>query len=102
MKILLIAIAATFAVPAAAQPAPMPQHQDHQQHQQGQTAQPPAGHDQQQGAGMRDCCQDRNGNGVMDCCEGMQSGDGRDCCHHDAAPQGGAQTQQQPQGHQNH
>ena len=96
MKIILIAIAATFAVPAAAQPAPMPQHQDHQQAQPGQ---PATGHDQHQGHAMRGCCQDRNGNGVMDCCEGMQSGDRRSTTPNGAAAQPAAPAQQ---GHQNH
>jgi hypothetical protein len=99
MKILLIAISATFAVPAAAQTAPMPQHQDHQQHQQAQPGQPATGHDQHQGHAMGDCCQDRNGNGVMDCCEGMQSGDRRGSTPSGAAAQQAAPAQQ---GHQNH
>jgi hypothetical protein len=97
MKYLIGAIALIIAAPAAAQTAPVAQHQSHDsmQHQQGQ-----AEHDQhqpghQEGHGAMDgCCQDRNGNGRMDCCEDMPPGE-RCCCEHEGQGQG-------EQGHQGH
>ena len=98
MKFLIIAIAATFAVPAAAQTAPMPQHQGHAHHQPGQSGQPAMHHDSHEGHAMGDCCRDRNGNGVMDCCEGMQCGDRRS-----ATPTASGQPAAPAhQGHQQH
>ena len=108
MKILVSAIALSFAVPAAAQTAPVAQPpQDHSQHQQpGNSA--PAGHSghaghqiphgqhqggehgQHQGHAMG-CCADRNNNGRMDCCEHMAG-------EHQAQPAQPAQ----PQAHDNH
>ena len=104
MKIFVTAIALVFAIPAAAQTAPVPQqHQDHAQHGQMQHGQmqhdpaQPAGPGQHDGhANMGDCCADRNGNGRMDCCENMAQGDRRNCCQEQAgrpAPQQPAQPQ---------
>ena len=111
MKIVITAIALVFALPAAAQTAPAPQHQDHQQHQ-GQAHAQPGQHQmtqhsqhqagqqgQHQGHDMRSgCCADRNNNGRMDCCENMAQGDGRECSDHGMTPA----QQPQPQSHQNH
>ena len=109
MKIVITAMALVFALPAAAQTAPAPQHQDHQQHQ-GQAQAQPGQHQmaqhsqhqagqqgQHQGHDMRSgCCADRNNNGRMDCCENMAQD--RNCCQHGTTPA----QQPQPQGHQNH
>lgn len=78
MKIIAAAIAAAFAIPAAAQtaPAPTPQHQGHGQHQghdqhgQGQPGQPREG---------RHCC----------CCEATAGRERPACCDEHRAPQQG-------------
>ncbi len=85
MKYLIGAIALIIAAPAAAQTAPVAQHQQHGQNQPGQH-QPgqhqPGQHQPGQHQGHEDgCCADRNNNGRMDCCERMaQADDRRGCC----------------------
>ena len=101
MKNLVTAIALAFALPAAAQTAPVaPQPAPHAQHQMGQhqMGQHQSGeHAQHQAQGSAGgCCADRNGNGRMDCCEGMAQGDARQQRTPQPAPQ------PQPQTHQNH
>jgi hypothetical protein len=101
MKIFATAFALVIAAPAAAQPAPAPQHQGHDQHQQHQqqNGQSHDQHGQMPGhAEEGNCCADRNGNGRMDCCEHMaQAGDRRGCCQEQSA-----QPSAEPQVHQGH
>ena len=115
MKILFSAIALSFAVPSAAQPASAaPQHPhhtnqpagpasaaqgSHAQHQmpQGNEEGRHEGHDM--GGG---CCADRDGNGKMDCCENMAAGSGSNCCRENGERAPAQQQPAQPQAHQNH
>ena len=90
MKYLIGAIALIIAAPAAAQTAPVAQHQEHQQHGQMPAGQHQPGQHQEHRDG---CCADRNNNGRMDCCENMQPGE-RCCCEH-----GGDHAEQGHQGH---
>jgi hypothetical protein len=83
MKLLFGAIALAFAVPAAAQSAPVQmEHAAHARHQahNGPEAPGHTGHQDHQmpqggshgGHATKDgCCADKDGNGKMDCCEKM-------------------------------
>ena len=86
MKLILSAIALTFAVPAAAQTAPA---MDHSQHQQMDHAKHAAGH-QGHGRGGEHECPMKDGK-KMACCEHpkgecpkAKDGKKMSCCEHDA------------------
>ena len=104
MKLMFSALALVFAVPAAAQTAPV----DHSQHSPAQHAQHGAGHASHQGHGKdakHDCPMSKDGK-KMECCahgkgECTMATDGKSmtCCDHDAHKKGAAAAHGDHGGH---
>jgi hypothetical protein len=99
MKLILCAMALTFAVPAAAQTAPA---MDHSQHSPAQHAQHGAGHDQHKGGhdghgkdAKHECPMKADGKKMACCdhakgeCTMAKDGKAMECCKHDDHKAGG-------------